>query len=154
VPDPLIQSWQIHARIGVFVLNALSAEQLAAKAAPKGKSTADQFAHIHNVRLMWTKAAAPELLEGLQKIEKAELLEEGELANHLVASAQAIEALLVKSQEAGGKVKHFKPDVNSFVAYLISHESFHLGKIDMTLRLAGMPMDDKTHYGMWEWGVR
>ena len=152
--EPLIRSWEIHARIQVYVLNALTPEQLAAKAAPKGKSAADQFAHIHNVRLMWIKAAAPELLDGLEKLEKADLLPSGALAQHLEASGAAIETLVARAIEAGGKVKNFKPDVYSFVGYLISHESFHIGKVDMTLRLAGLPMDDKTHYGMWEWGVR
>ena len=39
----------------------------------KGGASRDQFAHVHNVRLMWLKAAAPELLEGWRSSEtKAE----------------------------------------------------------------------------------
>lgn len=149
-----MQMWSIHARIQLYFLNALSPEQLSVTAPSKGKSVADQFAHMHNVRLMWLKASAPDLLEGLENVEKASALEPGVLASALQASGAAIEALVRRSAESGGKVKNFKPDVVSFVGYLISHESFHAGKADMSLRLAGLPVDDKTHYGMWEWGVR
>ena len=152
--EQIVQMWSIHARIQLFFLNALTPEQLAVTATSKGKSVADQFGHMHNVRLMWLKASAPDLLEGLEKLEKASTLEAGVLAIAMQASAAAIETLVRRSAASGGKVKCFKPDVVSFVGYLISHESFHAGKADMSLRLAGLPVDDKTHYGMWEWGVR
>jgi uncharacterized damage-inducible protein DinB len=151
--EQLVEAWRIHSRIQTFVLAALTEEQLACTAQARGRTVADQFAHIHNVRLMWLAASAPELGTGLTKLEKSGL-SGAEVSDALTASASAIEKLVEQSMSAGGKVKGFKPHVSAFVGYLISHESYHQGKIDFTLRLAGKPVDDKTHYGMWEWGNR
>jgi len=152
--DSLIAAWNTHNRIQVFVLQALPEANLVDTAQPRGKTVGEQFAHMHNVRLMWLKASAPELLNGLNKLEKSDALSTSSLRDALLASGNAIAELLRQALASGGRVKGFKPDAAAFVGYLISHESFHAGKIDMTLRIAGHPMDDKTHYGMWEWGVR
>jgi uncharacterized damage-inducible protein DinB len=120
--------------------------------APKFRPVGQLFAHIHNVRLMWLKAAAPELLEGLEKIEGVS--DKKALSAALEASGKAIASLLEKAIAAGGKVKGFKPHATAFVGYLISHESHHRGQIGWTLKSAGHPLDQKTAYGLWEWGVR
>ena len=102
---------------------------------------------------MWLKSAAPELHEGLEKIEGAEG-EKAPLREALEASAQAIETLLQKSLVPGGKVKGFKPHPAAFIGYLISHESHHRGQIGWSLKFSGHPLDKKTAFGLWEWGVR
>jgi uncharacterized damage-inducible protein DinB len=108
---------------------------------------------MHNVRLMWLKAAAPELLEGLSKLD-GDTGDREALASALAASGKAIEGLLQKSLAAGGKVKGFKPHVTAFVGYLISHESHHRGQTGWTLKNTGHALSQKVAYGMWEWGVR
>jgi uncharacterized damage-inducible protein DinB len=151
--DPLVETWSIHDRINRYLLDAVSEEALGSALAPKHRTVFQLFAHIHNVRLMWLKAAAPDLLEGLSKLEG----ENGEVAalrSALEASGRAIEALLRKSLAEGGKVKGFKPHVTAFAGYLISHESHHRGQIVWTLKNTGHKLDQKTAYGMWEWGVR
>jgi hypothetical protein len=62
--------------------------------------------------------------------------------------------LLDRSAADGGRIKGFKPHATAFVGYLISHESHHRGQIEWALRYGGFPLDDKTSYGLWEWGVR
>jgi uncharacterized damage-inducible protein DinB len=62
--------------------------------------------------------------------------------------------LLRKAAAAGGKVKGFKPHAVAFLGYLISHESHHRGQIGWTLKNNGQPLDRKTEFGLWEWGVR
>lgn len=151
--DQLIETWQIHDRINRYLLDAVPAEALSASLAPKHRTVSGLFAHIHNVRLMWLKAAAPELLEGLAKLE-GDALDKKNLAAALTASGKAIEELLRKSLAAGGKVKGFKPHAVAFVGYLISHESHHRGQIGWTLKNTGHPLSQKVMYGMWEWGVR
>lgn len=76
------------------------------------------------------------------------------LAAALEASGQAIATLLRKALSAGGKVKGFKPHATAFLGYLISHQSHHRGHISWTLKNTGHPLDQKTSYGLWEWGVR
>ena len=60
----------------------------------------------------------------------------------------------VNGFEAGMECERFKPHVTAFVGYLISHESHHRGQIGWTLKNTGHPLDQKTSYGLWEWGAR
>lgn len=152
--EQLIDTWHIHNRINLYLLDAVAPEALTGTSASKGRNVGEEFMHMHNVRLMWLKAAAPGLLEGLEKIEKEQAREKEFLHNALVQSGEAIAKLLKKGIEQGGKIKNFKPHAVAFLGYLISHESYHRGEIGIILTQAGHPLDQKTSYGMWEWGVR
>jgi uncharacterized damage-inducible protein DinB len=149
----MVETWMIHDRINRYLLDAIPDEALAA-ALPKCRSVSDLFGHIHNVRLMWLKAAAPELLEGLEKLESKTVHGKETLRDALEASGLAVGELLKKAIAAGGKVKNFKPHASAFLGYLISHESHHRGQIGWTLKGTGHPLDQKTAFGLWEWGVR
>jgi uncharacterized damage-inducible protein DinB len=152
--NQLLETWNIHNRINLYLLEAISEDALSDVSASKGRSVAEQFAHLHNVRLMWLKSAAPELLETVTKIEKTQKIDKKLLVEALQGSGKAIEALLQHSIESGGKVKGFKPHVTAFLGYLISHESHHRGQIALTLKQAGHKLDQKIAYGIWEWGAR
>jgi uncharacterized damage-inducible protein DinB len=151
--EQIVETWNIHDRINRYLLKAVPTEALGARLAPKHRTLFQLFAHIHNVRLLWLKASAPELMDGLTKLE-GETGDKTSLTAALEASGEAIAKLLQKSVAAGGKVKGFKPHVVAFLGYLISHESHHRGHIGWTLKNAGHPLDQKTSYGLWEWGVR
>lgn len=151
--EQLVETWSIHDRINRYLLQAISPEALGSALAPKHRTVFQLFAHIHNVRLMWLKSAAPELLEGVAKLE-GENGDKAALNAALEASGRAVEALVRQSLDDGGKVKGFKPHVVAFVGYLISHESHHRGQIVWNLKNSGHRLDQKTGYGLWEWGVR
>jgi uncharacterized damage-inducible protein DinB len=152
--EQLLESWAIHDRINHYLLTGVPGGALGDVSASKGRSVGEQFAHIHNVRLMWLKASAPDLLEGLEKLEKEEAADAARLGSALSASAAAITELLRRSFAGGGKVKGFKPHAAAFLGYLISHESHHRGQIVLTLKQAGHPLDRKVAFGIWEWGTR
>jgi len=152
--NQLLETWEIHDRINRYLLEAVDPQSLGSHSVSKGRSVGEQFAHVHNVRLMWLKSAAPELLTGLNKIENEQANDKKLLSKSLTDSGKAIGALLAQSLEAGGKVKGFKPHAAAFLGYLISHESHHRGQIALTLKQAGKPVDKKISYGLWEWGVR
>ena len=150
--QPIVETWEIHNRIHLYLINAIADEHLSDISASKGRNVGEQFAHIHNVRLMWLKAAMPELLEGLIKLEKGSL-SKILLAEELSKSSSAIASLLQKGFEQG-KIKGFKPHPTAFLGYLISHESHHRGQIMLCLKQSGHAVDQKTQFGLWEWGVR
>lgn len=150
----LIETWQINNRIVLYLLESIAPEHLADKMTSKGRSAGEQFAHIHNVRLMWLKASAPELLEGQTKIEKEQAEDKALLAKCLAESGKAIEKLIDSAVENGGRVKGFKPHVTAFVGYLAAHDSHHRSQAIIALKQGGHPVDKKVLYGIWEWGSR
>lgn len=152
--ESLVETWLIHNRINLYLLEGVAADKLTAVSASKGRSVGEQFAHMHNVRLMWLKQAAPDLLQGLEKIEKTGATDRKVLRRSLEASGKVVASLLESSANGDGRVQGFKPHVAAFLGYLISHESHHRGQIALTLKQAGMPLDKRIAYGLWEWGVR
>jgi uncharacterized damage-inducible protein DinB len=103
---------------------------------------------------MWLKVSGPELMEGIEKIEKETAADKKLLARRLKESGKAMEALLKNSLENGGRIKGFKPHITAFLAYVLAHESHHRGQIALSLKQSGHPLEKKVAYGMWEWGVR
>jgi len=151
--DDLIDAWMINNRIHRYLLDAIDPGALGAASASKGRSVGAVFAHIHDVRLMWLKASAPDLTEALEKVGRESVLDGGLLARSLDASAEAIALLLHRGFESG-KIKGFKPHPAAFQSYLISHEGHHRGQILLALKQSGYKVDQKTGFGIWEWGVR
>jgi uncharacterized damage-inducible protein DinB len=154
VEDQLVETWAIHNRINLYMLDAIADQAMGATASPKCRTVYDLFAHIHNVRLMWLKSAAPELLAGLEKLETKTVGDRAKLRAAIVASGSAVEQLLRKASQADGKVKGFKPHATAFLGYLIAHESHHRGQAGWALKISGHPLDQKTAFGLWEWGTR
>ena len=150
----VLESWDIHNRINLYLLDSIDAAHLTSTLSSKGRNVGEQFAHIHNVRLMWLKVSAPDLMKGFTKIEKDGALDKKVLSSSITKSAKAIRTLLAKAFASDGRVKNFKPHAAAFLAYLISHESHHRGQILLALKQSGRAVDKKIQYGIWEWGVR
>src|SRR6266436_2816833 len=90
----IIDTWNINNRINLYLLEAIPPEDLNDVSASKGRNVGQQFAHLHNVRLMWLKAAGPELLQGLEKIEKEQSGDRKLLRQSLHDSGEASKTLL------------------------------------------------------------
>lgn len=152
--EQIIETWQIHNRINLYLLEAIESDSyLADLSASKGRSVGDQFGHIHNVRLMWLKEAMPDLLDNLGKINRGEYQSKDFLIEKLTASGNSMEALIAQGLKEN-RIKGFKPHPIAFLGYIISHESHHRGQIILSLKQSGHPVSKKTGFGIWQWGTR
>jgi uncharacterized damage-inducible protein DinB len=146
----LSETFRINNNINLYLLNAIPEAHLKDQSASKGRTVGEQFAHMHNVRLMWLKAAEPLLLEGLEKLEKENGITKSQLKKSLEDSDKAIEVLL---EHSSGKIKGFKPHATAFLGYVIAHEAHHRGQILLSLKQSGHMVDKKVQFGIWEWGT-
>jgi uncharacterized damage-inducible protein DinB len=152
VEDALIGAYATNNRINVYLVQNLPDE--AWRAEPpraKGRDIASMVAHIHNVRLMWLKAAG--VTELPQKLD-SETVTKQQAVRALEASWRALEDTLGPALNGDGRIKGFKPDVASFFAYLVAHDAHHRGQITMLARQVGHPVSQSVMFGLWEWGTR
>lgn len=152
IADALIGAYATNNRINVYLVQNLPDEAWRAKLpGAKGRDVASMVAHIHNVRLMWLKAAGVTALP--QKLEP-ETVTRQQAVQALEASWNAIEEALQRALSGDGRIKGFKPDVVSFFAYLVAHDAHHRGQITMLARQLGHPVSQSVMFGLWEWGTR
>jgi uncharacterized damage-inducible protein DinB len=149
----LLDTWAISHRMNEFLLTGIKEEYFADLPAAKGRNVGAQFAHIHNVRLLWIKVAAPDLLPQSEKIDTDKPITKKILLDAFEKSTEQISELLKRGLESG-RIKGFKPHPEAFLGYMIAHESHHRGQIIMTLKENKHLPDKKILYGLWEWGVR
>ena len=150
--NDIVETWHINNLINLYLTASIDEAHFSDTASSKGRTVGEQLAHLHNVRLMWLKAAQPELLSGVEKIEKEHIAKKVVL-EQLGKSGQAI-AEMLESGLREGRIKGFKPHPTAFLGYIIAHEAHHRGQIALSLKQSGHPLDKKVSFGMWEWGSR
>ena len=152
LPDALLHAFDTNDRINQYMLENLPAESWrASPSGGKGRTIAAIAAHMHNVRVMWLKAAkATDIPDQLER----DKVTSAQASKALAQSHAALTSVIKAALESDGRVKEFRPDVAGFVGYLIAHDSHHRGQICMLARQAGHPLPQKAMFGMWEWGSR
>jgi uncharacterized damage-inducible protein DinB len=149
----LLETFAINEQANEVLLSHIA--DAAWRAAPptgKGRSIGSIAAHMHQVRLMWLKAA-DKTGKHPGKLDPDKATRPQAQAS-LKASANSLRALLEKALKAPpGKISNFKPDVVAFIGYLISHDSHHRGQMAMLARQVGHPLPPQTGFALWEWGT-
>lgn len=157
--DALLTAFDTNERINQYLIENLPGDAWRVESPEgKGRDIASIVAHMHNVRVMWLKAA------GGKPSPERDARIPGQLDRARVTVAQArkglaeshvsLRAILEASLATDGRVKGFRPDVAGFVGYLIAHDAHHRGQITMLARQSGHPISQKAMFGMWEWGSR
>jgi uncharacterized damage-inducible protein DinB len=152
IPNALLNAFNTNNRINQYLIDNLPAAAWKAKSPDgKGRTVAAIVAHMHNVRVMWLKAAKAD--EITAQLERATVTPP-QAVQALEASRAALSVVMTRALESDGRVKGFRPDVAGFLGYLIAHDAHHRGQITMLARQLGHPLPTKAMFGMWEWGSR
>ena len=148
-PYGLAETWHLNNRVNLRLLAHLTGQQLAYTAHSRARSIADQFAHLHNVRILWLEPRLPAVAERLHKIEKGAATRAG-LERALAESADTIAEMLAEA-EWTGRLKSAKRGPLAFLGYALAHEAHHRGQIIVHLKQAKMPIDTMVGFSLWEW---
>ncbi len=152
LPQALIKAFDTNNRISQYLIENVPAEAWNAKPPDgKGRTVAAIVAHMHNVRVMWLKAAKAEEIP--DQLDRATVTP-AEARRALDRSWKALSVVANRALASDGRIKGFRPDVAGFIGYLITHDAHHRGQISMLARQLGHPLPQKAMFGMWEWGSR
>ena len=149
----MLTAFATNNRINVFLIRNLPDE--AWRATPpggKGRAVGSIAAHLHNVRLMWLKSIDKEAV--LPAKLDSDTVTKEQAIEALEASFSALDTVIRTALAGDGRVRGFKPDVGSFLAYLFAHDAHHRGQIAMLARQVGHPLSQSAMFGLWEWGTR
>jgi uncharacterized damage-inducible protein DinB len=153
LPSALLNAFDTNNRINQYLIESIAPEAWKAKPPDgKGRTISAIVAHMHNVRVMWLKAAAKgsDIPEQLDRA----TVTPAQAVRGLEQSRQALSDLMSKALQADGRIKNFRSDVAGFFGYLIAHDAHHRGQIAMLARQLGHALPQKINFGMWEWNSR
>lgn len=144
--NDILATWDKHVEMNAFLLKNIDSNYLSDKSSSGGRNVGEQFAHMHNVRLMWLSASA----ENLDKeIDATESLKKDYLKATLKASDALVSSVLEKALINNEKIGNMTPV--RFLGYLIAHEAHSRGQIMLALKQSGHEMPPQVSYGIWEW---
>lgn len=152
IASSLLEAFNTNNRINQYLIDNLPPAAWKMKPADgKGRTIGAIVAHMHNVRVMWLKAAkAGEIPEQLDRA----TVTPGQATRALEGSRHALSIIISRALESDGRIRSFRPDVAGFLGYLIAHDAHHRGRITMLARQLGNLLPQKAIFGMWEWGSR
>ena len=152
IPVALLNAFNTNNRINHYLIDNLPPAAWKEKPPDgKGRTIAAIVAHMHNVRVMWLKAAKAADIP--PQVDRATVTPTQSM-RALESSRHALSVIIDGALAGDGRVKSFRPDVAGFLAYLIAHDAHHRGQITMLARQLGHPLPQKAMFGMWEWGSR
>jgi len=148
----LIEAWRTNNRINLLLIDRISNEGMKSTLSKRGgRGVAGELAHMHNIRVWHVEKRAKELAVGLNKFPTGVIPSKTELKKALKVSAAAVEELLIGILEGIPKRRGFKKGIFTTLAYFISHEAHHRGRILLTLKVSGNTLDKKTQFAIWGW---
>jgi uncharacterized damage-inducible protein DinB len=152
IPVALLNAFNTNNRINQYLIDHLPLPVWKAKPADgKGRTIAAIVAHMHNVRVMWLKAAKADEIPA--QLDRATVTP-AQAMRAMESSRHALSVVISRALAGNGRVRGFRPDVAGFVGYLIAHDAHHRGQITMLARQLGHPLPVKAMFGMWEWNSR
>jgi len=155
----ILQAYALNERMNQLVLEHLDSRAWRAKRpGDKGRTIADIFAHVHNIRRKWLRLSArhlklPAPLDRSRctpKQAQAALAESAGLCSQMLEEALSTPQGLVTSFLRDGWARPWPPGVAMF-AYMITHDAHHRGQVCMLAHQLGFLLTGRGAYGLWEW---
>lgn len=146
----LTATWKIADQITQRFLRGIPAKALDAQYAPRTRTVAAQFAHIHYLRVKNLETrGGPEFVGSLECFPRGAQPKKTELEKALKASGLAM-GRLVEKFETEGKVKSFSRSTpTAYLAYHVAHEAHHRALAIVALRVAGHKLPAEVKYDLW-----
>jgi uncharacterized damage-inducible protein DinB len=153
-PDQLIEdlltTWDKHVAMNKLLLDGINEAYLTDKSASGGRNVGEQFAHMHNVRMMWLSQLAADRAKSIdEEIDAAESLKKDYVSGTLTDSDQLIRAVLKDALTKGAELGEMSP--TRFMGYLISHESHTRGQIVLAMKQSDHALPARIAFGIWQW---
>ena len=152
------RSFLINDQMNQLLLDHLNPQAWRAKLPGiKGRTIADIFSHVHNMRCKWLRLSAPHLKLPPQLNRTHCTLTQAKKT--LAESARLCSQMLEEALTPGGRVKTFlrdgwtrawKPGVE-MLAYMVAHEAHHRGQACMLAHQLGFRLPVTVSAGMWNW---
>jgi uncharacterized damage-inducible protein DinB len=152
----LVESYRANERMNQIVLRHLDPGAWRAKLPGiKGRTIADIFSHIHNIRRKWLRLSAPhvKLPAALDRSRSTQGQAGAALEESAARCCEMIAEALTQPKakfHRDGWAKPWPADA-SMVSYMIAHDAHHRGQVCMLAHQLGFPLPDKCTSAMWAW---
>jgi uncharacterized damage-inducible protein DinB len=158
LPQEMARAFLVNDRMNQLVLEHLDARAWRAKLPSRtGRTIADIFAHVHNIRRKWLRLSAPhiQLPAALDRRRCTPKQTRAALAASAKLCSQMLTEALDPPREnrsflRDGWARSWQPGAAMF-AYMITHEAHHRGQVCMLAHQLGNKLPGPAGYGMWMW---
>ena len=143
--EEILQTWDKHVAMNALLLKNIESQYLRDTSASGGRNVGEQFAHMHNVRMMWL--GSQEGIDG--ELDAKESLDSGYLLSVLRKSDDLIRTSLQRSLVENKSIGEMS--AIRFMGYLIAHESHSRGQIMLALKQSSHSLPPNIAFDIWEW---
>ena len=155
----MAQAYLVNDSMNQLFLKHLSGRAWRAKLPDqKGRTIADVFAHVHNIRRKWLRLSAPHLKLPAQLDRRRCTLEQAQAAlaesalrcSEMLSQAVTVPQGRARSFVRDGWAPPWRPGAAMF-AYMISHDAHHRGQVCMLAHQLGFRLPLAVTSRMWGW---
>lgn len=164
VPSPNLhqempQAYLVNDRMNQLLLKNLDSRAWRARLpGQKGRTIADIFAHVHNIRCKWLRLSVPHFKpparldrrQCTQMQTRTALAQSALRCSEMLAEALTAPQGRVQSFLRDGWARPWRPGAAMF-AYMVAHDAHHRGQVCMLAHQLGYPLPIAVGSGMWRW---